>query len=235
MDSIETHSFTSYSRMVMYLLLDILIPFGMSWVSNSSVLFHSFEATILFLSSHLFRHWLFYWTGQMTSMEKRKWLRLWKMRVIVMFQSYCRQRQYIDTAWKIKHWYNMEDVQYPGPNSKFIASNDSKIGIFMLPLIKFIVCNRLYLFGHIEIGLKNCKPKSTDLHFTKCKTRTHTHTRVHRSMAKFHEKKHTICFHSSCIHENVMPLNVTQTKYFLINEKEFDSNKNTNRRISMHR
>lgn len=232
MDSIETHSFTSYSRMVMYLLLDILIPFGMSWVSNSSVLFHSFEATIFFFS-HRFRHWLFYWTGQMISMEKRKWLRLWKMRVIVMFQSYCRQRQYIDTVWKIKHWYSMEDV-YPGPNSKFIASNDSKIGIFMLPLIKFIVWNRLYLFGHIDrikgiasqiqptFTLQNAKP-------------VHTHTRVHRSMAKFHEKKHTICFHSSCKHENVMPLNVTQTKYFLINEKEFDSSKNTNCRISMHR
>lgn len=43
----------------------------------------------------------------------------------------------------------MEDVYFE-PNSKFIALNDSKIGIFMLPLIKFIVCNRLYLFGHID-------------------------------------------------------------------------------------
>lgn len=140
-----------------------------------------------FFFPHLFRHWLFYWTEEMISMEKRKWLRLWKMRVIVMFESYCRQRQYIDTAWKIKHWYSMEDV-YPGPNSKFIASNDSKIGIFMLPLIKFIVWNRLYLFGHIDrikgiasqiqptFTLQNAKP-------------VHTHTRVHRSMAKFHGKK----------------------------------------------
>lgn len=108
----------------------------------------------------------------MISMEKRKWLRLWKMRVIVMFQSYCRQRQYIDTAWKIKHWYSIGDV-YPGPNSKFIASNDSKIGIFMLPLIKFIVWNRLYLFGHIDrikgiasqiqptFTLQNAKPVHT--------------------------------------------------------------------------
>lgn len=130
----------------------------------------------------------------------------------------------------------MEDVQYPGPNSKFIASNDSKIGIFMLPLIKFIVCNRLYLFGHID-RIKELQAKINRPSFYKMQN-PYTHTHIHVYIDRWQnstKKTHTICFHSSCIHENFMPLNVTQTKYFLINEKEFDSNKNTNRRISMHR
>lgn len=160
MDSIETHSFTSYSRIVMYLLLDILIPFGMSWVSNSSVLFHSFEATIFFFS-HRFRHWLFYWTGQMISMEKRKWLRLWKMRVIVMFQSYCRQRQYIDTVWKIKHCYSIGTawkMYTPGPIANLLRRM-----ILKLEFLCYRWSNSLFeigsTFSAILIGLKELQAK----------------------------------------------------------------------------
>lgn len=144
----------------MYLLVDILNQIGMSWVSSSSILFHSFEATILYSI-------FFFFVSLLPPLIIFYAKRRAKDRIASESGFVCENASYCYSKTYCKHSnrdsYSTAKMYSQAHNFKFIAEMISKIGILMLLSIKSIVCDWLHLFGHIdkikeELQTKNARP-----------------------------------------------------------------------------